>query len=129
MAISRAGARGLMQVRPQAHPEKVDKVGGALMLHDVEAGIHVGARILVEYQRSSGNLAAALARYSGAARNYATKVMARKKRFDLIEAGKHPSFAMWDSEPEEWIWLALEASRESGEESELQTEGMILVSN
>lgn len=121
MAVSAAGARGLMQVRPQAHPQKVDKVGGELMLHDVDAGIQVGTRILLEYQRSTGNLAAALARYSGAAHNYAAKVMARKKRFDLIEAGKYPSFALWEGEIEEWAWLALEALGEN----EPQIEGLI----
>ena len=86
MAVSRAGARGLMQVLPEAHPEKVSTIGGERMLHDVDSGVQVGSRILLEYQRMTGNLRSALVRYSGAARNYVNKVLARKHNFDLIEA-------------------------------------------
>ena len=81
-AVSCKGARGLMQVMPVAHPEKVRTVGGEEMLHEVETGIQVGARILREYQMRSGNLRAALQRYSGAAAQYEEKVLARKREFD-----------------------------------------------
>ncbi|MBI4755747.1 MAG: lytic transglycosylase domain-containing protein [Betaproteobacteria bacterium] len=86
LAVSPVGARGLMQVLPEAHPEKVERIGGEHMLHDVDTGIHVGARILHEYRRVTGNLRAALRRYSGAARNYADKVLKHKEHFDLVQA-------------------------------------------
>ena len=82
MAVSSKGARGLMQVMPEAHPEKVRMVGGEEMLHEVETGIQVGARILREYQSRSRDLRAALQRYSGAATQYEEKVLARKREFD-----------------------------------------------
>lgn len=81
-AVSSKGARGLMQVMPHAHPEKVRMIGGVEMLHDVETGIHVGARILREYHVRSGSLRLALQRYSGGASNYEDKVLARKRDFD-----------------------------------------------
>lgn len=101
MAVSSMGARGLMQVLPEAHPEKVERIGGEENLHDVETGIQIGARILREYYRMTGNLRAALRRYSGAARHYADKVLARKHQFDLVEgngsAPRHLS-SIWSEE-------------------------------
>lgn len=81
-AVSSKGARGLMQVMPRAHPEKVRMIGGEHMLHEVDTGIHVGARILREYQVRSGNLRVALQRYSGGASRYEDKVLAHKRDFD-----------------------------------------------
>ncbi|NTV11096.1 MAG: lytic transglycosylase domain-containing protein [Zoogloea sp.] len=87
MAISNVGARGLMQVLPMAHPNKVFRIGGVDNLHDVEAGIQVGAMILLEYKQMTRDIRVALRRYSGSARNYADKVLARKRHFDMVENG------------------------------------------
>ena len=79
-AVSSAGARGLMQVLPRAHPKKVRSIGGVHALFDPSKNIHTGSRILTEYlERSDGDLNNALLRYNGSLRDpkarYAAKVM------------------------------------------------------
>ncbi len=79
-AVSRVGARGLMQVLPRAHPKKVKRIGGVRALFDPKKNISTGSKILVQYlARSNGNLTRALLRYNGSLLNprsrYPRKVM------------------------------------------------------
>lgn len=62
-AVSPAGAKGLMQIIPEFHPEKFEHPESVF---DPEHNIHTGARILKEYLGQVGNLQAALQRYAGA---------------------------------------------------------------
>ena len=77
--------KGLMQVNPKFHPEKVARIGGAAKLFEVGPGIQAGARVLQEYAAAKkGNIVAALLRYNGASslNEYPGKVLAEKARFD-----------------------------------------------
>ena len=79
-AVSRAGARGLMQVMPRYHRDKVREIGGTQALFDPAKNIHTGSRILAKYLNGqSGNLRRALLRYNGSLHMrrspYADKVM------------------------------------------------------
>jgi soluble lytic murein transglycosylase-like protein len=65
-AVSRVGARGLMQVMPRPHADKVREIGGSHQLFDPAKNIHIGSRILVKYLNAhSGNLRRALLSYNG----------------------------------------------------------------
>ncbi len=65
-AISRVGARGLMQVMPGSHSGKIREIGGRHALFDPAKNIHTGARILADYlDNQNGNLRRALLRYNG----------------------------------------------------------------
>lgn len=65
-AVSRVGARGLMQVLPRAHGRKIREIGGHHALFDPVKNIHVGSRILANYlDNHSGNLRRALLNYNG----------------------------------------------------------------
>ena len=79
-AVSRAGARGLMQVMPRYHRDKVREIGGTQALFDPAKNIHTGSRILAKYLNGqSGDLRRALLRYNGSLHMrrspYANKVM------------------------------------------------------
>ncbi len=63
MAVSRAGAKGLMQIIPEFHPEKFEEPG---RVFDPETNISAGALIVKEYLAQTGSLEAALQRYAGA---------------------------------------------------------------
>jgi soluble lytic murein transglycosylase-like protein len=84
VAESRVGAKGLMQVIPRWHPEKLLEHGGEYALLDPEVNIQVGARILREYMARAGEMQAALQMYNGAldepTARYAGKVLAEKAR-------------------------------------------------
>ncbi|NMQ20164.1 lytic transglycosylase domain-containing protein [Candidatus Competibacter phosphatis] len=65
-AVSRVGARGLMQVMPGSHKGKIRKIGGTRELFDPAKNIHTGSQILVEYlEDHSGDLRRALLNYNG----------------------------------------------------------------
>jgi soluble lytic murein transglycosylase-like protein len=65
-AVSRVGARGLMQVMARSHTGKVREIGGSHQLFDPAKNIHIGSRILVKYlDTHSGNLRRALLSYNG----------------------------------------------------------------
>ena len=78
-AVSRVGARGLMQVMPRYHPDSVREIGGSQQLFDPAKNIHVGSRVLVQYLNAhSGNLRRALLKYNGSLgtrSSYADRVM------------------------------------------------------
>ena len=82
VAESSMGAKGLMQIIPKFHQEKLLAHGGEYALLDPEVNIQVGAQILREYMRRSGVTETALQMYNGAldepTARYAGKVMAEK---------------------------------------------------
>jgi len=84
IAESLVGARGLMQVVPKHHHDKLSEHGGEEALLDPMTNIALGARILKEYIRRTGSLEAGLQFYNGAladpSSQYAQKVIAEKER-------------------------------------------------
>jgi soluble lytic murein transglycosylase-like protein len=88
VAESGVGAKGLMQVMPKFHLDKLAAHGGEPALLEPEVNILVGTRILREYQRRLGDTEAALQMYAGAldepTAQYAAKVFAEKARLDEL---------------------------------------------
>jgi soluble lytic murein transglycosylase-like protein len=84
VAESSMGAKGLMQIIPKYHPEKLPEHGGEQALLDPEVNILVGTRILREYLRRFGETETALQMYAGAfdepTSQYSGKVLAEKAR-------------------------------------------------
>lgn len=88
VAESVVGAKGLMQIIPKYHLDKLLDHGGEEALLDPEVNIHVGAQILREYYRRLGDQEAALQRYAGAfdepTSRYAAKVFEERMRLEPI---------------------------------------------
>lgn len=88
VAESDMGAKGLMQVIPRFHLEKLSRHGGEDRLLDPEVNIHVGAQILREYYRRFGDQELALQMYAGALEDptsqYAGKVFAERARLEPV---------------------------------------------
>ena len=88
IAESMAGAKGLMQIIPKYHTAKFEEYGGEKAVFDPEANVKVGARILKEYIRLTGNVGIGLQMYAGALGDgedeYTTKVMNEKQRLNQI---------------------------------------------
>jgi hypothetical protein len=88
IAESSAGAKGLMQIIPKYHGDKLEEFGGEQAVFEPEANIHVGARILKEYLRRTGNLGIALQMYAGALNDsedqYTRKVLSERHRLQQI---------------------------------------------
>jgi soluble lytic murein transglycosylase-like protein len=88
VADSVMGAKGLMQVIPKYHQEKLYEHGGDQSLLEPEVNILVGAQILREYHRRFGDVETALQMYAGALDEptsaYSAKVLAEKARLDLL---------------------------------------------
>ncbi len=86
IAESDMGAKGLMQVIPRFHTEKLAVHGGQNAVLDPKTNILVGAQILKEYIRLAGGLEAGLQMYNGAAddpsQGYAQKVIVEKQRLE-----------------------------------------------
>lgn len=98
VAESTMGAKGLMQIIPKYHLEKLSDHGGEQALLDPEVNIRVGAQILREYQRRLGDTEAALQMYAGAFEEpnpqYANKVLAEKARLEALrQKAKKPESA------------------------------------
>jgi hypothetical protein len=71
-AVSVIGAKGLMQVLPSQHRDRVLPTSD---LTDVRTNVRIGSAILQDYIRASdGNLEDALYRYSGGAKGYSRRV-------------------------------------------------------
>jgi soluble lytic murein transglycosylase-like protein len=91
LAESVMGAKGLMQIIPRYHRDKLRVAGGDQALFDPEANILVGARILQEYVQRTGTLEAGLQFYNGAffdaTAQYARKVMAERARLEAALRG------------------------------------------
>jgi len=88
IAESVMGAKGLMQVMPRYHQDKLDAHGGEDAVFDPMTNIMVGARILKDAVRRGGGLMPGLQLYNGAFGDenqlYAQKVMAVKERLQLM---------------------------------------------
>jgi soluble lytic murein transglycosylase-like protein len=88
VAESGVGAKGLMQVMPQFHAEKLAGRGGEEALLEPEVNIEVGAQILREYQRRFRDTEMALQMYAGVVdepnSQYASKVFAEKARLEVL---------------------------------------------
>lgn len=89
LAVSTHGAKGLMQVMPRWHADKLDAVGGEEKVFELEPNILVGARILKEYLIPTGEVSDALQRYLGAsdeqqAAEYSDRVNRERELFDYI---------------------------------------------
>lgn len=84
IAESVTGAKGLMQIIPKYHTDKLEEFGGEQAVFDPAANIQVGAQILKEYLRLTGNLGSALQMYAGALGDsedqYTNKVLNEKSR-------------------------------------------------
>lgn len=84
VAESMLGAKGLMQVLPKFHQDKLFEHGGDSALLDPEINIQVGTQILREYLRRFGEIETALQMYAGAfdepTSQYAGKVLAERSR-------------------------------------------------
>jgi hypothetical protein len=88
-AESGMGAKGLMQVIPRYHPEKFEPLGGERVAFEPAANITVGATILKEYLRRTGDLGDALQLYVGATteeneNGYSGKVLAERERLQGV---------------------------------------------
>ena len=90
IAESVAGAKGLMQIIPKYHGDKLAEFGGEKAVFDPESNIRVGARILREYLSRTGNLGIALQMYAGALGDdndtYTNKVLGEKQRLQRVVA-------------------------------------------
>jgi soluble lytic murein transglycosylase-like protein len=88
VAESLVGAKGLMQVMPKYHLDKLADLGGEEALLEPEVNIQVGAQILREYQRRCHDTEAALQMYAGAfdepSGQYSTKVFAERARLEFF---------------------------------------------
>ena len=84
IAESVMGAKGLMQVIPKFHQDKLEEHGGEESVLDPMTNILVGTRILRDAMRRGGGLMPGLQLYAGAfgddGQQYAQKVIAEKER-------------------------------------------------
>ncbi len=90
IAESGAGAKGLMQIIPKYHGDKLAEFGGDKAVYDPESNIRVGARILREYLGRTGNLSIALQMYAGALDDdedtYTHRVLGEKQLLQRVVA-------------------------------------------
>jgi soluble lytic murein transglycosylase-like protein len=91
LAESVMGAKGLMQIIPKYHRDKLGEAGGEEALFDPAANMMLGARILQEYVYRTGTLEAGLQFYNGAffdaSAQYARRVMAERLRLEAVLRG------------------------------------------
>ncbi|HTP61457.1 MAG TPA: transglycosylase SLT domain-containing protein [Burkholderiales bacterium] len=98
VAESNLGAKGLMQVIPKFHADKLAEHGGEGALLDPHVNIQVGAQILREYLRRVGETETALQMYAGAidepTSGYAFKVLAERARLEqMLKQLRRPAAA------------------------------------
>jgi len=90
IAESVAGAKGLMQIIPKYHGDKLEEFGGTGAVFNPETNIQVGALILKEYIRRTGNVGIGLQMYAGALGDdddqYTNKVLGVKQRLQQVES-------------------------------------------
>ena len=90
VAESSFGAKGLMQIIPKFHKEKLLEHGGGDALLDPEINILVGAQVLREYIRRFGGTESALQAYAGAFEEptsmYAKQVLSERSRIEQVVA-------------------------------------------
>ncbi|HEX5125283.1 MAG TPA: transglycosylase SLT domain-containing protein, partial [Rhodocyclaceae bacterium] len=84
LSESVVGAQGLMQIIPRFHLDKISTEKGQTALFDPNENFRVGALILKEYIRNTGDLETALQQYGGAPDDpemiYSNKVLAELER-------------------------------------------------
>ena len=101
IAESVMGAKGLMQIIPKYHLDKLRAAGGEDAVFDPESNIQIGARILQEYVHRTGTLEAGLQFYNGALRDnsaqYAQKVMAERARLEQVLRSRNLRFTLVSS--------------------------------
>ena len=88
-AESSFGARGLMQVIPRFHMDKVPEGLGSSHLFDPVVNIRVGVHVLEEAIKRRGGLIPGLQQYAGSSDlegGYANKVLAEKARMEKAAA-------------------------------------------
>jgi hypothetical protein len=80
------GAKGLMQVMPNFHMDKLPGEADASAFLDPVTNVQVGARVLRESISRFGGIETGLQQFGGALndpdRRYASKVLAEKQRLD-----------------------------------------------
>lgn len=80
------GAKGLMQVMPRFHQDKLPEDADQAAFLNPVINVQVGARVLKESIRRNGGLENGLQQFAGAIgdpeRRYATKVLAEKQRLE-----------------------------------------------
>lgn len=90
IAESEAGAKGLMQIIPKYHGDKLAEFGGDKAVFNPESNIRVGTRILKEYLSWTGNISIALQMYAGALDDnndiYTNRVLGEKQRLQRVVA-------------------------------------------
>jgi len=83
IAESVMGAKGLMQIIPHYHVDKLKAFGGEKAVFDPATNVVVGTLILKEYLSGTGNLNVALQRYGGALHDtndaYTRKVLTERQ--------------------------------------------------
>ena len=88
IAESVAGAKGLMQIIPRYHGDKLEEFGGAQAVFDPATNIQVGSQILREYIRRTGSVGIGLQMYAGALGDnedqYTNKVLGMKQRLQYV---------------------------------------------
>lgn len=93
VAESTMGAKGLMQIIPKFHKEKLVGHGGDEALLDPEINILVGAQVLREYMRRFGGIETALQAYAGAfeepTSQYSRLVLSERTRIAQTIARMH----------------------------------------
>jgi hypothetical protein len=94
VAESVMGAKGLMQVIPKFHQDKIDELGGDDSVLDPMTNVLVGTRILKDAMRRGGGLMPGLQLYAGAFSDdgfqYAQKVVAEKERLQQARKRAQP---------------------------------------
>ncbi len=92
IAESVAGAKGLMQIIPKYHGDKLAEFGGEKAIYDPAVNIRVGTRILRGYLARTGNIGIALQMYAGALGDdndtYTHKVLDEKRRLQRVVAAQ-----------------------------------------
>jgi soluble lytic murein transglycosylase-like protein len=89
-AVSAAGAQGLMQILPAAHPQLI---AASHDLTEPVENVRIGSSILRQYlDASGGDLGIALRRYSGGGKGYAQRVALHMRQFSssLHASGDEP---------------------------------------
>ena len=91
IAQSNFGAKGLMQVVPRFHLDKLADHGGEETIFQARTNIAVGTQILKEYIRNSGSVESGLQMYAGAVDDgsftYSQKVLAERDRLHQVLSG------------------------------------------
>jgi len=106
IAENLSGAKGLMQIIPKYHTDKLEEFGGEKAVFDPVANIKVGSQILKDYIRLTGNVGIALQMYGGALGDgddqYTTKVMDEQRRLKqvLSPSPSRPAFTKTSSASE-----------------------------